>query len=131
MEHDDCREAHSSGGSMKLKLFAAAAAVAVAVGAAAGTSGAASSASSPIKVGIVAPAEGSPIINGEAGRAAMMAGVAALNKRGGLGGHPVQVVYCNDKTDPNEAAACGRQLVSEKGVAELGGASIFGDQVKA
>jgi branched-chain amino acid transport system substrate-binding protein len=116
---------------MRLKYIFAAAliAVAAAVAAAAGTSGSATL--PPIKFGIVAPAEGSPIINGEAGLAAVRAGVAALNKRGGLGGRKVELVYCNDKTDPNLAAACGRQLVDAKVAAEIGGVSIFGDALNA
>ena len=53
-----------------------------------------------------------------------------INAKGGINGHKVVVIGCDDNTDPNVAAKCAQQAVSEKVVAVLGqfslvGASIF------
>ncbi len=37
----------------------------------------------------------------------------ALNARGGIAGHPLQIVVCTDNVDPNAATQCGRQAVSD------------------
>lgn len=42
-------------------------------------------------------------------------------------GVPVEIVTCDDRVDPNAAAACGRELVDE-GVIAFTGQSIFGSQ---
>ncbi len=55
--------------------------------------------------------------------AAIAAGVAALNDRGGIGGRQVELVQCDDKGDPNEATQCARDAVSGGIVATVGDAS--------
>lgn len=45
--------------------------------------------------------------------AAAKAAAASLNKTGGIGGHPVQIVPCDDQGQPNMAAQCGREAVSD------------------
>jgi ABC-type branched-subunit amino acid transport system substrate-binding protein len=50
---------------------------------------------------------------------AMNAAAVALNKTGGINGHPVKIVTCNAGTDPNTASACARALVSDKAVAAV------------
>jgi ABC-type branched-subunit amino acid transport system substrate-binding protein len=55
----------------------------------------------------------------EAGQA-LKAGVAAVNKRGGLNGHPLVLDQCDTKGDPNQATACARQMVSDGVVATIG-----------
>src|SRR4051794_24432320 len=37
-----------------------------------------------------------------------------INKQGGLGGRPIQILSCNDNADATGTAACGRQAVDEK-----------------
>jgi ABC-type branched-subunit amino acid transport system substrate-binding protein len=37
-----------------------------------------------------------------------------VNKAGGINGKKIEVIVCNDKNDPNEAAKCAREAVSEK-----------------
>src|SRR4051794_24727139 len=37
-----------------------------------------------------------------------------INDRGGIQGHPLQVITCDEQGDPNQLAACGRRAVSEK-----------------
>ena len=43
-----------------------------------------------------------------------------INDRGGIGGRPLEVITCDSKGDPNEAAACAREAVDEGVVAVLG-----------
>jgi ABC-type branched-subunit amino acid transport system substrate-binding protein len=77
-----------------------------------------------VKVGLIV-AVGTAISDQPSVRSAAQAGVAALNARGGMHGHKVDLVYCNDKADPNQAATCARTMVQEKVVAMVGGYSIF------
>lgn len=78
----------------------------------------------PVKVGMIAPI-GTPEGDFPSLRSALAAGITALNGRGGLNGHRVEMVFCNDKSDPNEAAGCARRMVDEKVVAITGGVSLF------
>jgi ABC-type branched-subunit amino acid transport system substrate-binding protein len=123
------------------KSAVAIAAVALAMGIAACSSGSGSSASGsgsgtagssaykdtanpnlpPIKVGMIAPI-GTANSNLPDLRAGLVAGVLGVNARGGLNGHRVVMVFCNDQSDPNVGATCARQMVSDKVVAVLGGA---------
>ncbi|MDY7106850.1 MAG: ABC transporter substrate-binding protein [Actinomycetota bacterium] len=43
-----------------------------------------------------------------------------LNDRGGVAGRPLEVITCDDRGDPNEAANCARQAVEEEVVAVVG-----------
>ena len=43
-----------------------------------------------------------------------------INDRGGVAGRPLEVIGCDAKGDPNEAAACAREAASEGVVAVLG-----------
>lgn len=43
-----------------------------------------------------------------------------INDRGGIQGRPLEVVTCDDRGDPNEAANCARQAVEEDVVAVVG-----------
>jgi ABC-type branched-subunit amino acid transport system substrate-binding protein len=46
---------------------------------------------------------------------------AGLNKDGGINGHPVKVISCNDQAVPDEAATCAREAVSDHVVAVISG----------
>jgi ABC-type branched-subunit amino acid transport system substrate-binding protein len=50
---------------------------------------------------------------------------AAINKAGGISGHPVSVVSCNDQFNPNIAESCARQAVSDGVQALVGGFTIY------
>jgi len=52
-----------------------------------------------------------------------------VNEQGGINGHPLQVIICNDKRDPNTAAACARQAVDDKVAAVVGSASQYGSSI--
>lgn len=75
----------------------------------------------PVKVGIISTI-GSTNTDLPESPAALAAGITALNSRGGLNGHRVEMVFCNDKDDPNEGATCARKMVEENVVAMLGAA---------
>lgn len=64
-------------------------------------------------------------LNLDQARAGVEAHVAVLNETGGAAGHPIEVVVCNDNFDPNEAASCARQAVSDGVVAIVGPASGY------
>jgi ABC-type branched-subunit amino acid transport system substrate-binding protein len=70
---------------------------------------------STVKLGLINPTGAfvsNPDIN-----AGALAAVRALNARGGLAGHKVELDICNDKADATLAAKCARQMVTDKVVA--------------
>jgi ABC-type branched-subunit amino acid transport system substrate-binding protein len=44
-----------------------------------------------------------------------------INDKGGIGGRPLDVTFCDGKTDPNEDAACARKAVNSGAIALVGG----------
>jgi ABC-type branched-subunit amino acid transport system substrate-binding protein len=52
-----------------------------------------------------------------------------INDRGGIDGHPLKVITCDEQGDPNQLAACGRRAVSEKVVAIPGSFTLTGDRI--
>jgi ABC-type branched-subunit amino acid transport system substrate-binding protein len=61
--------------------------------------------------------------------AAGRATVKAVNAAGGVNGHPLVLEVCDDKFDPNAAAACARQAVSDGVAAVVALNSAYGDKV--
>jgi ABC-type branched-subunit amino acid transport system substrate-binding protein len=55
--------------------------------------------------------------------------VVQINNAGGLGGHELKLITCNDSADPNKAADCARQAVDEGVAALVGGFTPNGDAV--
>lgn len=104
-------------------LVATAAALSLALSAC-GSDEASAPSESVVKVGLMA-AVGTPTSAVPSAPSALAAGIRALNKRGGLNGHPVKMVFCNDKADPNEASRCAREMVDEGVVAITGGYQLF------
>ena len=43
----------------------------------------------------------------------LMAAAAAVNRAGGIHGHPLQMLICDDSGDPNKNLACSRQAVQD------------------
>lgn len=56
------------------------------------------------------------------------AGVNRVNSEGGVAGHKLQLVVCDDQGNPNNDASCGRQAVSDGVVAVVGGLSVYDNQ---
>ena len=65
----------------------------------------------PINIGVIASLTGGTNTLAEVPVGAKAA-AAAINKAGGIGGHPINVIVCDDQTNPNAATECGNQLVS-------------------
>jgi ABC-type branched-subunit amino acid transport system substrate-binding protein len=59
---------------------------------------------------------------------ALEASVKAFNKRGGIGGHCMDLTTCDDKADPNKEADCARQFVDKGIVATLNDTTSFNPQ---
>ena len=57
------------------------------------------------------------------------AAVVQINNDGGLGGHELKLITCNDSADPNKAADCARQAVDEGVAALVGGFTANGDAI--
>lgn len=55
--------------------------------------------------------------------------VVQINNDGGLNGHEVQLITCNEAADPNKAAECARQAADEGVAAVIGGFSANGDTI--
>lgn len=53
------------------------------------------------------------------------AAVAKVNASGGVDGHQVHLIVCDDQGNPNLAASCGRQAVSDHVVAAVGSLSEY------
>lgn len=60
-------------------------------------------------------------------KTAMQAAVDKVNAGGGIGGHPLRAVYCDDQLSPNGATACAQQAQSEKVAAVVGAVEVIGD----
>jgi branched-chain amino acid transport system substrate-binding protein len=86
---------------------------------------------SPYKLGVIAEGSGpgTPYSNLAIAAAGVNGAVKAINASGGVNGHPLQVIQCNTQNNPNGAAACGREMVSDGVVALVGSITGYGAQV--
>jgi branched-chain amino acid transport system substrate-binding protein len=79
----------------------------------------------PINVMTVAPVQ----YNGPAFKNILVAASTYgkwINAHGGINGHPLNVITCDERGDPNQLANCGRQAVSKHVVAFVGSYSNNG-----
>ncbi|MET1084816.1 MAG: ABC transporter substrate-binding protein, partial [Burkholderiales bacterium] len=76
----------------------------------------------PVKIMVVSAVD-TPIQDYPDVWAAGKAAANAINDAGGINGQPIEILTCNDKSDPNGATACAREAVSKK-VAVVTGTSI-------
>lgn len=90
------------------------------------SSGSSAAATGPIKIGQIVALSGALTFPDIAGAAE--GGVLGLNARGGIDGHRVVLITCDEANNPNNAAACAHRLVADGVVAEVGGQSITGEQ---
>lgn len=79
----------------------------------------------PVKVMVIAPTE-TQVSDIPEVPAGVRAAADGVNERGGIAGRPIEVIYCNDRNDPNEAASCGREAVDEGVAAVVGSYSLAG-----
>jgi ABC-type branched-subunit amino acid transport system substrate-binding protein len=106
-------------------MVACAAAATLGLTACGGTSSQTGASGTPIKVMTITPVNvpvGTGLPFPEIGVAAQAA-VNAINKAGGIKGHPIQLTVCDNKFNENQDAACARQAVTEGDVALIGGIS--------
>jgi ABC-type branched-subunit amino acid transport system substrate-binding protein len=82
----------------------------------------------PIKVMTIAPVDTAAINTPEIVTAAEAATIT-INNAGGIGGHKLELIACNDGNDPNTASECARQAVDEDVVAVIGGFTTNGTSI--
>jgi len=82
----------------------------------------------PVTVMTLAPV-GTAAINTPEVITAAEAAVKTINDAGGLGGHEVKLIACNDGNDPNKAGQCAREAVEKKAIAVLGGFTTNGSTI--
>jgi branched-chain amino acid transport system substrate-binding protein len=76
----------------------------------------------PVKIMTMTPvtaSSGTSIISPEAAAAAT-ATTKWINAHGGINGHPLDDIVCNEQSDPNQDTACAREAVSDHVVAMVG-----------
>jgi len=76
----------------------------------------------PIRIGALIPVIGLGL---PYYTAAFNAAVRGVNARGGVNGRPIVVENCDDRTDPNLAQSCARQLVRRGVIATAANVSAF------
>jgi branched-chain amino acid transport system substrate-binding protein len=77
------------------------------------TPGKSGSTASTITIGHFSSATGQGYAVPEA-RDGALAAIASINAGGGVNGHPLKLDFCDTKFDPNQEAACARQMVTDK-----------------
>lgn len=86
----------------------------------------ASGSKAPIKVMTWAPIN-SQLTNYPAIKGAAQTYEKYINAKGGIAGHKLQVLFCDEKGDPTAAANCARQAIQEKATAVVGSFGYTGD----
>jgi branched-chain amino acid transport system substrate-binding protein len=90
--------------------------------AATGGGGSGQATGSPVNVGIITPVD-SPIETQPANGA--IAAVDRINATGGLNGHPIKLINCNDQNDANQTEVCLRELMGQHIIALIGGTPLY------
>jgi ABC-type branched-subunit amino acid transport system substrate-binding protein len=88
------------------------------------TAGGAAATGTPIKVMQIIPLN-NPLYDDKPGEAGAKGAAAAINASGGINGHPIEIVICNEMFEPNAATQCGHQAVSDGVAATVGGFSSY------
>jgi urea transport system substrate-binding protein len=70
----------------------------------------------PIRIGAVLPFSGGVELYGRQAKLGIDMAVKEINAGGGILGRPVEVIYEDDKTDPDAALAATRKLIEHDGV---------------
>ncbi|MGN6580605.1 MAG: branched-chain amino acid ABC transporter substrate-binding protein [Bordetella sp.] len=80
----------------------------------------AQAAEKPIKIGVQAPITGDYAAEGQGIQNGVKLLIDQQNAKGGLLGHKVEMVVCDDEGKPATAAICGRKLVNDGVIAVIG-----------
>jgi urea transport system substrate-binding protein len=73
-------------------------------------------AAEPIRIGAVLPFSGGVELYGQQAKLGLDLAVKDINAAGGILGRPVEVIYADDKTRPESAAAAMHNLIESEGV---------------
>jgi ABC-type branched-subunit amino acid transport system substrate-binding protein len=79
--------------------------------------------SSAVTIGLIVPTD-TPTTNQPGAVGGTKAAIEAVNAKGGINGHKVEYLYCNDKGDPNESTKCAREMATKKVLAVVGGSAL-------
>jgi ABC-type branched-subunit amino acid transport system substrate-binding protein len=83
----------------------------------------------PIKVGLITTVQSQAFSFPQVPLAAKLAALA-INDKGGVNGHPIQVVFCDDQDTASVAASCAQDLVQQDHVVALvGSVSVEGASI--
>src|SRR5260221_10819479 len=74
-----------------------------------------------IKVGAVLPFSGGVELYGRQAKLGLELARKEINAGGGILGHPLEIIYEDDQTDPNVALKATRKLIEQDGVLALVG----------
>ncbi len=85
---------------------------------------AAASAQETVKIGGIYSLSGPAAPFGVPERDIVEALAAKVNKEGGLNGKKVEVIFCDDQTNPTEAARCATKLIRQDRVVAITGSTI-------
>lgn len=80
----------------------------------------------PYRIGAVLSETGTYAGLGEPERNTLEMEVARINEDGGVNGHPIEIVYEDDATDPDTAVAATTRLIDKEGVIAIIGATGTG-----
>lgn len=80
----------------------------------------AQAAEKPIKIGVQAPITGDYAAEGQGIQNGVKLLIDQQNAKGGLLGHKIEMVVCDDEGKPATAAICGRKLVNDGVIAVIG-----------
>lgn len=80
----------------------------------------AQAAEKPVKIGVQAPITGDYAAEGQGIKNGVKLLIDEQNAKGGLLGHKVEMVVCDDEGKPATAAICGRKLVNDGVIAVIG-----------
>jgi ABC-type branched-subunit amino acid transport system substrate-binding protein len=82
-----------------------------------GTTGSSANAA-PLKIGLITVV--GTALNFTDQVSAANAAIRQVNSQGGINGHKLQLVFCNEALDPNDGEACARDMVSDHVMAMVG-----------
>jgi len=80
----------------------------------------AQAAEKPVKIGVQAPITGDYAAEGQGIQNGVKLLIDQQNAKGGLLGHKIEMVVCDDEGKPATAAICGRKLVNDGVIAVIG-----------
>jgi ABC-type branched-subunit amino acid transport system substrate-binding protein len=83
------------------------------------------SSASPIVIGMESAVHTSLVTYGPGAVAGLQGYVRAVNKSGGINGHPVKVFVCDTQEQPNLEISCARQAVAQHVVAMVGSNIVY------